>query len=325
MKKCPECSAEYDDKLVFCPKDGRTLHAASAARTRLCPECANSISLDARQCPYCKADIGASAEPQWPPPPEQPLQSSTTARRGISPAASAVLFMGIGAFVTGMFFLGARMYRGEPERIPEAPAQIESGEAGERMRLADVELKGAQAELKRVRQELDQRTQELAEYKARQEEIRKDYAGVQQRLADMKSKYEESQKDLAVTQERLAIANRQTERLAAAREQTPAPPPPRPAEPQRTAPPAPPSVPASNQPPPEPARRVAEPGTYETIRSTTVYDQPSGSSKAVSQIGRGTRVAVVRSVGEWLEVRSKHGNPPGYIRREDAMFIGGAN
>jgi len=29
----------------------------------------------------------------------------------------------------------------------------------------------------------------------------------------------------------------------------------------------------------------------------------------------------VGSVGEWLEVRSKHGNPPGFIRRDDAMFV----
>jgi len=41
----------------------------------------------------------------------------------------------------------------------------------------------------------------------------------------------------------------------------------------------------------------------------------------VSAINKGTRVTVVGSVGEWLEVRSKHGNPPGFIRRDDAMFV----
>jgi hypothetical protein len=30
-------------------------------------------------------------------------------------------------------------------------------------------------------------------------------------------------------------------------------------------------------------------------------------------------------MGEWLEVRSKHGKPPGFIRADDAMFVGKAN
>jgi hypothetical protein len=138
-----------------------------------------------------------------------------------------------------------------------------------------------------------------------------------------------------VTQERLAIVNRHTERLAATRGEPvpqasapapdvqrpiPAPPPP---PPPPAAPPA--TSAAPPPPPPPPARRAAEPGTYETVRATTVYEEPSGSSRVLSQIGRGTRVAVVRSVGEWLEVRSKHGNPPGYIRLDDAMFVSRAN
>jgi hypothetical protein len=36
-------------------------------------------------------------------------------------------------------------------------------------------------------------------------------------------------------------------------------------------------------------------------------------------------VTVVRSVGDWLEVRSKHDNPPGFIRADDAMFVNRAN
>jgi hypothetical protein len=31
-------------------------------------------------------------------------------------------------------------------------------------------------------------------------------------------------------------------------------------------------------------------------------------------------INVVGSQGDWLQVRSKHGKPPGYIRRDDAMF-----
>ena len=67
--------------------------------------------------------------------------------------------------------------------------------------------------------------------------------------------------------------------------------------------------------------RPAEPGSYEIIRSTSVFAEPSSFSRKVSAIDKGTRVTVVGSVGEWLEVRSKHGNPPGFIRRDDAMFV----
>lgn len=67
------------------------------------------------------------------------------------------------------------------------------------------------------------------------------------------------------------------------------------------------------------------PGTYEIIRSTSVFEQPSESSRKVSVIMRGTKVMVVGSTGDWLEVRSKRGNPPGFIRRDDAVFIATAN
>jgi uncharacterized protein YgiM (DUF1202 family) len=74
-----------------------------------------------------------------------------------------------------------------------------------------------------------------------------------------------------------------------------------------------------------PARRAADPGVYEVVRATGVHEDPSAGSRVVSQIRRGTKVTVVRSVGDWLEVRSKHGNPPGFILRDDAMFVGNAN
>ncbi len=67
--------------------------------------------------------------------------------------------------------------------------------------------------------------------------------------------------------------------------------------------------------------RPSPAGTYEIIRSTSVFEQPSDSSRKVSVIIRGVKVVVVGSTGDWLEVRSKRGNPPGFIRRDDAMFI----
>ena len=76
------------------------------------------------------------------------------------------------------------------------------------------------------------------------------------------------------------------------------------------------------EPSPTPSWRMpAEPGSYEVIRSTSVFSEPSDTSRKVSTINKGTRVRVLGGVGEWLEVRSKHGNPPGFIRREDAMFV----
>jgi len=40
---------------------------------------------------------------------------------------------------------------------------------------------------------------------------------------------------------------------------------------------------------------------------------------------KGTQITVVRSAGDWLEIRSKHGNPSGFIRADDATFLSRAN
>jgi hypothetical protein len=68
-------------------------------------------------------------------------------------------------------------------------------------------------------------------------------------------------------------------------------------------------------------QKTAEPGSYEVIRTTTVFEGPSDSFRRVATITQGTRVNIVGSAGDWLEVRSKRGNPPGFINREDAMFV----
>jgi hypothetical protein len=69
------------------------------------------------------------------------------------------------------------------------------------------------------------------------------------------------------------------------------------------------------------SRRTADAGIYETVRATTVFEQPSASSRNVASIPPGIRVNVVSSTGNWLEVRSKSGKPPGFIRRGDAVFV----
>lgn len=66
-------------------------------------------------------------------------------------------------------------------------------------------------------------------------------------------------------------------------------------------------------------------GEYETTRSTVVFAEPRAESKKITMLNPGTRVLVVGSKGDWLEVRSRHGRPPGFIRRDNAMFIKGTD
>jgi hypothetical protein len=60
---------------------------------------------------------------------------------------------------------------------------------------------------------------------------------------------------------------------------------------------------------------------YQTVRSTSVFEEPSASSRKVGSIANGSRVRVVGSTGDWLEVRSKQGRPPGFIRQDDAVLM----
>jgi hypothetical protein len=68
-----------------------------------------------------------------------------------------------------------------------------------------------------------------------------------------------------------------------------------------------------------PASKRANPpaGTsYEVVRSTRVFSEPKESSRPVARIEAGTEVNVVGAQDDWLEVRSRHGRPPGFIRKE---------
>jgi hypothetical protein len=87
-----------------------------------------------------------------------------------------------------------------------------------------------------------------------------------------------------------------------------------------SAPQAPAEASKSAPPPSSASRRTATAGIYEILRTTKVFAEPSGSSRTVATIPQGTRVTVVGDNGEWLEVQSKSGNPPGFIRRADATF-----
>ena len=64
-------------------------------------------------------------------------------------------------------------------------------------------------------------------------------------------------------------------------------------------------------------------GSYKVRRLTFVYSQPKEDSRVVSTIRPGTKVHVVDVEGDWLEIRSKHGRPPGFIKRDSATPMGG--
>jgi hypothetical protein len=83
----------------------------------------------------------------------------------------------------------------------------------------------------------------------------------------------------------------------------------------------PPYTPPASAAPAAASRRTADAEIYETVRATTVFEQPSASSKSVASIPSGVRVNIVGAAGNWLEVRSKSGKPPGFIRRGDAVFV----
>jgi len=75
--------------------------------------------------------------------------------------------------------------------------------------------------------------------------------------------------------------------------------------------------------PPAPPRKAPVAGSYETRRETAVYREPREDSEQVASIAAGIKVNVVAVQGEWLEIRSKVGNPPGFIRKDSATPMAG--
>ena len=60
--------------------------------------------------------------------------------------------------------------------------------------------------------------------------------------------------------------------------------------------------------------------SYEVVRSTRVFSQPNESSRPLSRVEAGMEITVVGARDEWLEVRSRHGRPPGFIKRDTAVM-----
>ncbi|MGH7856905.1 MAG: SH3 domain-containing protein [Candidatus Binatia bacterium] len=72
---------------------------------------------------------------------------------------------------------------------------------------------------------------------------------------------------------------------------------------------------------PEPGGR---PGTYMTNREANLYSRPSADSRILKRIPPQTLIEVVSASEQWYEVRSRKGNPSGFIRRSYAEpFTGG--
>jgi DNA-binding protein H-NS len=256
------------------------------------------VTMTTRLCPQCANSIAADAakcpycKVDFGPTstPEWPTREDPSTEAKPLRARNKISTVSYAVFGLGVILLAAGLFlifgQRQQAELPGVPQDNTKD-----LQQKDQKIQSLESELNRVRQELTERSEEAN---------------------DLKTKVDETQKDLSTAQQRLAIANREVERVASSRAQPPtASAPPRPAD--------------TSPPPPAPSRRAAQPGTYETIRSTTVYEEPSGSSRVLNKIAKGTRVEVVRSSGDWLEVRSKHGNPPGFVRVDDAMFVSRTN
>jgi len=260
--------------------------AQATIQTRLCPHCANSIALDTLTCPYCKASLTTAATmPQWPTPDDEPPAVKVELQRVGMPLGSKII-LGLGLF---MFALGVYLVGGQNERSDLAP-QLDAKE--QELQDRDVKIKSLEDQLAQARQELK---------------------GSAARLEELKTIIAEREKSLAAAQRQAKDSRREVERLATRGASAPLPP-------------AQSRAPVQTMPQPAPAaRRAFEPGLYETVRSTAVHEEPLSKSRVLTRISVGTQITVVRGVGEWLEVRSKHGKPPGFVRTDDAKFVGRAN
>ncbi|MSP39360.1 MAG: hypothetical protein EXR70_12795 [Deltaproteobacteria bacterium] len=259
-------------------------------QAKLCPHCANSVALDAVKCPYCKAELSASSSRDFvigTAADKEPVETHVTVTGETRP----IKFIAFGAAFLLLALVGGGVWLSQRRAGDSA---LGLGEKSNELQEKNQTIKTLEAELAKLRE---------------------GNQGSASQTDELKNKLAESQKDLAALEKKLADANREIERLASAR-QTAAP---------ARANPQPANSSSSPPPPPTPARRVAEPGIYEVVRTTSVYEEPSSTARVLTRVERTTQVTVVRAVGDYLEVRSKHDNPPGFIRADDAMFVGRAN
>jgi SH3 domain-containing protein len=261
------------------------MNEESTMPMRLCPHCANSIGEDAASCPYCKADLLSQPAPPWLNRNKPSLELRVGLKSNQRGTIPSKFIWPAATLVVALVAFFAGGYIQRNEQLVSSQANLRQLQAKDQM------IQSQEAQLTQTRQQLSENSNQLAE---------------------MKSKIEESQKELSAVKQRLGAATRETARVNASRSVAAT----------RTvsrAPDAGMSLPA-----PAP-RRTSNAGIYETTRDTTVYENPSPAARVITQIGKGTRINVVSAAGDWLEVRSKHGNPPGYVRSDEARPIARAN
>jgi hypothetical protein len=67
-------------------------------------------------------------------------------------------------------------------------------------------------------------------------------------------------------------------------------------------------------------KRLPSGASYEVVRSTRVFSQPNEGSRPLARIEAGMEINVIGARDGWLEVRSRHGRPPGFIRKDTAVI-----
>jgi len=251
-------------------------------------------TIQTRLCPHCANSIGADAlkchycKNDLSPMPQWPERDEASTDQAPRAEKQQLTVRSKAILVLGLLLFAAGVYMvgGQQERSDLGPAL---SNAHREVQEKDEKIKSLEERLLHVRQQTQGNTGELEE---------------------LKTKLAERQKDLAATRKRLTEANREIERLSASRLAS---------APRSTSRPVNPPTPAA------PSPRTAEPRLYETVRPTTVFEEPATSARILSRISKGTQVTAVQSVGDWLEIRSKHGNPPGFIRADDATLVSRAN
>lgn len=251
-------------------------------------------TIQTRMCPHCANSIAADAlkchycKADLSPVPQWPGREDVSTEPASPAEISHLTVKSKAILVCGLllFALGVYLVGSQRERSDLGPVLAKN----------QIELQEKEQKIKSLEEELT--------------DLRRQSQGSSRAMEDLKVKLSQSQKDLAAAQKRLTDANREIARLAANRA----------APTQRSA-----ARPANQAPSPAPTRRSAEPVLYETVRPTTVFEEPATSARILSRISKGTQVTAVRSVGDWLEIRSKHGNPPGFIRADDATLVGRGN
>jgi hypothetical protein len=224
-----------------------------------------------------------SSEPEWPHKDDDwELPPSPVENGRLTVKSKAILILGLGVFALGVYLVG-----GNRERRDFGPI------------------------LEQQQRSLEEKDATIKDLETQLATLRQEHQGTRSEIEDLKAKLQESSNDLAAVQKKLADTNREVETLAALRNSGT----PRPVA-RSIEQPAPATSAGSLR-----GRGGVEPGTYESARAASVYEAPASSSKIVTQISKGTQLTVVRSVGDWVEIRSKHGNPPGYIRADDVAPI----